>query len=150
MQNNYALDVYVEWTPEKMLEVTITDPDSFLKIRETLSRIGIASKKDFILYPSCHILHKRGRYYIVHFKEMFALEGKQSDITVEDLVRRNTIAKLLEQWGLCKVIQEDIPTTNMSNIKVVPYKEKSKWTFKPKFMMLTDRIKQRQNQESDD
>ena len=150
MQNNYALDVYVEWTPEKMLEVNITDPDSFLKIRETLSRIGIASKKEFILYPSCHILHKRGKYYIVHFKEMFALEGKQSDITVEDLVRRNTIAKLLEQWGLCKILQEEIPTTNMSNIKVVPYKEKSKWTFKPKFMMLTDRIKQRQNQESGD
>jgi len=148
--NNYSLDLFADWTPEQMLEVKLNEPDSFLKIRETLSRIGIASKKAMVLYPSCHVLHKRGRYYIVHFKEMFALDGKQSDIKVEDVLRRNTIAKLLEQWGLCEILQKDIQTTNMANIKVVPFKEKHMWTIKPKFMMLTDRIKNRQHQESND
>ncbi len=148
MENDYGFDVYVEWTPANLLEVTISEPDSFLKIRETLTRIGIASKKEQVLYPSCHILHKRGRYYIVHFKEMFAIEGKQSDITVDDLVRRNTIAKLLEQWGLCKVVLENVQTTNMSNIKVVPYSEKNKWTIKPKFQMLSDRMKAHRKSDS--
>jgi hypothetical protein len=138
-------EIYYDWTPEKLLEVTIEDPDSFLKIRETLTRIGIASKTEKILYPSCHILHKRGKYYIVHFKEMFALEGKPSDITVDDIVRRNTIAKLIEQWGLCTVVlKEQIAVTNMSNIKVIPHREKSQWVIKPKYKMLSDRIRDSQ------
>lgn len=140
---NHDYAIYVEWNPEQLLEISISDPDSFLKIRETLTRIGIASKKDNVLYPSCHILHKRGKYYLVHFKEMFALEGKPSDITVDDVTRRNTIALLLEQWGLCKVLSKTpLATTNMSNIKVVPYKDKSKWTIKPKYKMLSDRIRE--------
>lgn len=137
---NHDFEVYFDWTPEELLEVELSDPDAFLKIRETLTRIGIAAKKENILYQSCHILHKRGKYYIVHFKEMFALEGKPSDITVDDIVRRNTIAKLLEQWGLCKVAKsEDLQTTNMSNIKVIPHKEKNNWVMQPKYRMLTDR-----------
>jgi hypothetical protein len=137
---NHDFEVYFDWTPEKLLEVNLSDPDSFLKIRETLTRIGIAAKKENILYQSCHILHKRGKYYIVHFKEMFALENKPSDITVDDIVRRNTIAKLLEQWGLCEVTsKEPLQTTNMSNIKVIPHKEKHNWVMKPKYRMLADR-----------
>jgi Bacteriophage translational regulator len=134
----------IDWTPEELLEVNLSDPDSFLKIRETLTRIGIAAKKENILYQSCHILHKRGKYYIVHFKEMFALEGKPSDITLDDLIRRNTIAKLLEQWGLCKLVSgEQLQTTNMSNIKVIPHKEKNNWVVKPKYKMLSDRIREK-------
>lgn len=147
---NHDYAIYVEWNPEQLLEIAISDPDSFLKIRETLTRIGIASKKENILYPSCHILHKRGKYYLVHFKEMFALEGKPSDITVEDVTRRNTIAKLLEQWGLCKVMEtKELQTTNMSNIKVIPYKEKSKWTIKPKYKMLSDRMRESEQKRSE-
>lgn len=137
---NHDFEVYFDWTPEELLEVELSDPDAFLKIRETLTRIGIAAKKENVLYQSCHILHKRGKYYIVHFKEMFALEGKPSDITVDDIVRRNTIAKLLEQWGLCKVVSnKELQTTNMSNIKVIPHKEKANWMMKPKYRMLADR-----------
>ena len=138
-------DELYEWTPDKMLEITINEPDSFLKIKETLTRIGVASKKEPVLYPSCHILHKRGRYFICHFKELFAIEGKKSDISVDDVARRNTIAKLLEQWGLCQlVIQEPTPLANLSNIKIVPYRDKTKWTIKPKFQMMGDRIRARQ------
>lgn len=141
MQHDY--EILIDWTgPEQLLEISIEDPDSFLKIRETLSRIGVASKKEKILYPSCHILHKKGRYFVVHFKEMFALEGKHFDMTMDDLVRRNTIAKLLEQWGLCKILStEPIATTNLSNIKVVPHKEKHEWVIKPKYAMLSDRLR---------
>jgi hypothetical protein len=141
MQNDY--EIIIEWTGlDQLLEVKIENPDSFLKIRETLCRIGVASKKEKILHPSCHILHKKGRYYIVHFKEMFALEGKTFDMSAEDLARRNTIAKLLEEWGLCKIISKhDLSTTNLSNIKIIPYKEKHLWTIKPKYAMLSDRTK---------
>jgi hypothetical protein len=96
--------IYYDWTPESMLEVVLPEPDNFLKVRETLTRIGIASRKENKLYQSCHILHKQGRYYIVHFKELFALDGKPTDISENDLSRRNAIAKLLQDWGLVKVV----------------------------------------------
>jgi hypothetical protein len=116
------------------LEIELTDPDSFLKIRETLSRIGVASKKDNTLYQSCHILHKRGRYFIVHFKELFALDGKKADLQENDLVRRNTIASLLEEWNLLKVLNsEKYETTSVSQIKIISYKEKGDWNLVPKY-----------------
>lgn len=137
---NYDVNV-LKWTPESMLEIVLPDPDAFLKIRETLTRIGIASKTEMILYPSCHILHKRGRYFILHFKEMFALDGKHSSLSRDDIARRNTIASLLQDWGLCKIIQvsESLETTNIANIKIIPFKEKSQWDIQPKFRMLSDR-----------
>jgi len=117
------------------LEVLLTDPDDFLKVRETLSRIGVASKKDKVLYQSCHILHKQGRYFIVHFKELFALDGKATDITDNDLERRNTIAKLLEDWGLVSVINKDRITqfAPMAQIKVLSYKDKGDWKLETKY-----------------
>lgn len=117
------------------LEVSLAAPDDFLKVRETLSRIGVASKKDKTLFQSCHILHKQGRYYIVHFKELFALDGKQTDITENDLARRNTIAKLLQDWGLIKVVVPEKLTNlaPMSQIKVISYKEKDEWILETKY-----------------
>jgi hypothetical protein len=131
----------------RLIEVELPEPDSFLKIRETLGRIGIASKKSNILYPSCHILHKRGRYFIVTFFELFELEGKPNNMCDEDVARRNTIARLLEQWGLCTILNKHIMVSyaNMTNIKIVPYKEKDKWEFRPKFRMVSDRRKQGEN-----
>jgi hypothetical protein len=136
MNNNEKKDVL-----SGLLEVTLPDPDAFLKIRETLSRIGVASKKEKILWPSCHILHKKGRYYITHFKEMFILDGHESDIESEDIYRRNMIAKLLEDWGLCTIVADKSTLTfaDMDHIKVVPYKEKKDWTISPKFKMMSDR-----------
>lgn len=127
--------IYYDWTAESMLEVMLDEPDNFLKIRETLTRIGIASRKDQKLYQSCHILHKQGRYFIVHFKELFALDGKESNITANDIERRNTIAKLLQDWGLLKVlhISKAEPQASLSQIKVVSYKEKEKWELVPKY-----------------
>ena len=121
--------IYYDWTPESMLEVTLPEPDNFLKVRETLTRIGIASRKENKLYQSCHILHKQGRYFIVHFKELFALDGKESNITSGDIERRNAIASLLQDWDLLKIL---VPTTadqkaSLSQIKVVSYKEKDEW-----------------------
>lgn len=130
----------VSWSADQMLEIELSDPDSFLKIRETLTRIGVASKTEQILYPSCHILHKRGRYFILHFKEMFSLEGKPSSLSDDDIARRNTIATLLEQWGLCVILnKEGLSHTNISNIKIIPFKEKPNWVISPKFRMLSDR-----------
>lgn len=135
-------DVSYNWTAADLLEIEFSEPDSFLKIRETLTRIGVSSKKENILYPSCHILHKRGKYYIVHFKELFALEGKVADISLDDIARRNTIAKLLEQWGLCTVLMKpNSPETNLSNIKIISHKEKSSWIIKPKYQMRADRAR---------
>lgn len=127
--------IYYDWTAESMLEVMLDEPDNFLKIRETLTRIGIASRKDQKLYQSCHILHKQGRYFIVHFKELFALDGKESNITANDIERRNTIAKLLQDWGLLKVlhISKAELQASLSQIKVVSYKEKEKWELVPKY-----------------
>lgn len=118
-----------------LIEVQIDEPDSFLKIKETLTRIGVASKKDRKLYQSCHILHKRGKYYITHFKEMFLLDGKESTLTEDDIKRRNTIANLLEEWGLLKVldVSKIADKMNLSNIKVLAFKEKGSWTLESKY-----------------
>ena len=117
------------------LEVTLVEPDDFLKVRETLSRIGVASRKDKILYQSCHILHKQGRYFIVHFKELFALDGKQADLTDNDIERRNTIAKLLSDWGLVDILDKEryLMTAPLSQIKVLSSKEKDEWTLQSKY-----------------
>jgi len=127
--------IYYDWTADSMLEVLLDEPDNFLKIRETLTRIGIASRKDKKLYQSCHILHKQGRYFIVHFKELFALDGKESNITSNDIERRNTIAKLLADWGLLKILHpaKAEPQASLSQIKVVSYKEKDDWELVPKY-----------------
>ena len=119
-----------------MLEISFKENDDFLKIRETLTRIGVASRKDKTLYQSCHILHKRGKYYIVHFKELFALDGKESTISENDLARRNAIARLLEEWELLSIVdstQSSTPLAPMSQIKVLPHKEKSEWHLVAKY-----------------
>ena len=124
-----------EWPVDNMVEVKLSQPDDFLKIRETLSRIGIASKKDKKLYQSCHILHKQGRYFIVHFKELFGLDGKQTNFSEEDQSRRNTIVKLLNDWGLVKVVSEDKISNQapLSQIKVIAFKEKGDWILETKY-----------------
>ncbi len=123
----------IAWVPELMLEITISEPDDFLKIRETLSRIGVASRKERKLYQSCHILHKQGRYFIVHFKELFALDGKPTNLTTNDLERRNSIAALLEDWGLLKIIGDCEPKAPLSQIKVLSYKDKDDWVLETKY-----------------
>lgn len=127
--------IYYDWTPESMLEIILPEPDNFLKVRETLTRIGIASRKDKKLYQSCHILHKQGRYFIVHFKELFALDGKESNITISDIERRNAIALLLEDWDLLKLVGKvnTDPTAILSQIKIVSYKEKAEWELVAKY-----------------
>lgn len=124
------------------LEVTLVQPDDFLKVRETLTRIGVASRKDKVLYQSCHILHKQGKYYIVHFKELFALDGKQADITDNDLERRNTIAKLLSDWGLVKFVDNTKFSTlaPLSQIKVIPFKDKQQWDLQTKYNIGKKRV----------
>jgi hypothetical protein len=120
-----------------LVEVTLNEKDDFLKVRETLTRIGVASKKDKILYQSCHILHKRGQYYVVHFKELFALDGKPTDISEGDLARRNAIANLLEDWGLVKLVnskQTEVPEPIfLSQVKIISHKEKDEWQLVPKY-----------------
>ena len=123
----------INWSQEKMLEVSLKEPDDFLKIRETLSRIGVASRKERKLYQSCHILHKQGRYYIVHFKELFALDGKITNLSENDLQRRNTIANLLRDWGLVSVIGDSEPTAPLSQIKIISFKEKDEWSLEAKY-----------------
>ena len=123
----------INWTQEQMLEVTLNEPDDFLKVRETLSRIGVASRKERTLYQSCHILHKRGRYFISHFKELFALDGKQTSISSNDIARRNTIANLLQDWGLVNIVGELGEVAPLSQIKVLSYKEKNEWTLETKY-----------------
>lgn len=124
-----------KWTPEAMLEVTLNEPDDFLKVRETLTRIGVASRKDSTLYQSCHILHKQGRYFIVHFKELFLLDGKASNLAENDLQRRNTIATLLEDWGLVHIVAKDNAADQapLRQIKIIPFKEKTEWTLAAKY-----------------
>ena len=121
------------WTQEQMLEVVLKEPDDFLKIRETLSRIGVASRKERKLYQSCHILHKQGRYYIVHFKELFALDGKETNLSENDIARRNTIANLLRDWGLVEVKGDSTPTAPLSQIKIISFKEKDEWILETKY-----------------
>jgi hypothetical protein len=128
-------NIEVQWTPVSMLEITLNEPDDFLKIRETLTRIGVASRKDQKLYQSCHILHKQGRYFIVHFKELFLLDGKPSNLLLNDIQRRNTIATLLSDWGLVTFVDEEQAKdiAPLRQIKVIPYKEKTEWQLCPKY-----------------
>ena len=125
----------IQWSVSDMLEVTIKQPDDFLKIRETLTRIGVASRKDKTLFQSCHILHKQGKYYITHFKELFALDGKKSTLTENDIQRRNTIALLLQDWSLIDVTDKDKVQNKapLSQIKVLPFKEKKEWNLSAKY-----------------
>ena len=121
------------WTQEQMLEIWLKEPDDFLKVRETLSRIGVASRKERKLYQSCHILHKQGRYFIVHFKELFALDCKETNLSENDISRRNTIAKLLSDWGLVEIMGEAEPVAPLSQIKILSYREKDEWTLETKY-----------------
>ena len=123
------------WHPETMLEVNLKEPDDFLKVRETLTRIGVASRKDKKLFQSCHILHKQGRYFIVHFKELFALDGKEANLTDNDIERRNTIAQLLSDWGLIAIINTTVAEKKapLSQIKVLSFKEKGEWDLQAKY-----------------
>ena len=125
----------LKWSPENMLEVTIKQPDDFLKVRETLTRIGVASRKDKTLFQSCHILHKQGKYFIVHFKELFALDGKKATLTQNDIQRRNTIAVLLQDWNLISVVKKEAAEDKapLSQIKVLPFKEKKEWNLSAKY-----------------
>jgi hypothetical protein len=132
------------WSADSLLQIELANPDDFLKIKETLTRIGVASKKDNTLFQTCHILHKRGKYYCVMFKELFQLDGRTSDISHEDIARRNTIAALLEQWGLCKVLPSDVEEYKMTRvavatIKIVSFKEKREWTLLSKYSMRSER-----------
>ena len=125
----------VKWSQDEMIEVSLNEPDDFLKVRETLTRIGVASRKEKKLYQSCHILHKQGRYYIVHFKELFALDGKRANITVNDVQRRNRIIRLLQDWGLITVLKQDdvVDIAPLNQIKVLAYKEKGDWILEQKY-----------------
>ena len=128
-------DEIISWSQGDMLEVTIKQPDDFLKVRETLTRIGVASRKDKTLYQSCHILHKQGKYYIVHFKELFALDGKKSTLTQNDIQRRNTISLLQQDWNLIDIVKKESTEDKapLSQIKVLPFKEKKEWTLSAKY-----------------
>ncbi len=122
------------WKPDQMLEVGLKEPDDFLKVRETLSRIGVASRKNKTLFQSCHILHKQGKYFIVHFKELFALDGKDTNISENDIARRNTIANLLSDWGLINVVgKSTVEAAPLSQIKVISFKEKNEWSLETKY-----------------
>ena len=125
----------IEWTPNSMLEIVLNEPDDFLKVRETLTRIGIASRKDKKLYQSCHILHKQGRYFIVHFKELFLLDGKKSNLEEEDIARRNTIAQLMSDWGLVTIDNKNNMDSlaPLRQIKIISFKEKNEWELCPKY-----------------
>ena len=131
-----AITEEVKWTTGDMIEVGLREPDDFLKVRETLTRIGVASRKEKKLYQSCHILHKRGRYAIIHFKELFSLDGLDTDISSNDIARRNTIADLLEEWELLEIIdpeKHEEPMANIGQIKILSYKEKDEWELIPKY-----------------
>ena len=123
----------VKWSRDNMLEITLKQPDDFLKVRETLSRIGVASRKQKKLYQSCHILHKQGKYYIVHFKELFALDGKETNLSENDIGRRNRIASLLSDWGLVTVLGKTEPIAPLSQIKIIAFKEKNEWILETKY-----------------
>ena len=130
-----AITDEVQWTTESMIEVSLREPDDFLKVRETLTRIGVASRKEKKLYQSCHILHKQGKYYIVHFKELFALDGKKANLSLNDVQRRNRIVQLLGDWGLVSInVKESIAdVAPLSQIKVLAYREKNDWTLESKY-----------------
>ena len=128
-------DIEVEWKQADMVEVTLNEPDDFLKVRETLTRIGVASRKEKKIYQSCHILHKQGKYYIVHFKELFALDGKNTNLSVNDVQRRNRIIQLLSDWGLIAVVNTELiaDVAPLNQIKVLAFKEKDEWTLESKY-----------------
>ena len=126
-------EVKLNWKQDEMLEIVLKEPDDFLKVRETLSRIGVASRKDRKLYQSCHILHKQGKYYLVHFKELFALDGKETNLSENDIARRNTIGKLLSDWGLVTLKGEVDPVAPLSQIKIISFKEKNEWILETKY-----------------
>ena len=130
-----TVEPIVNWSQDQMVEVILNEPDDFLKVRETLTRIGVASRKEKKLYQSCHILHKQGRYYIVHFKELFALDGKHANLTVNDVQRRNRIVRLLADWGLIAIVKEDSVTdiAPLNQIKVLSFREKGEWTLESKY-----------------
>jgi hypothetical protein len=125
----------IEWNPAKMLEITLNEPDDFLKVKETLTRIGVASRKDKKLFQSCHILHKQGRYFIVHFKELFLLDGKKSNLEENDVARRNTIATLMSDWGLVSIENKEKaqPLAPLRQIKIISFKDKDEWELCPKY-----------------
>ena len=125
----------VNWTPDQMVEVILNEPDDFLKVRETLTRIGVASRKEKKIYQSCHILHKQGRYYLVHFKELFALDGKHANLTLNDVQRRNRIVQLIADWGLVTILKPENITdiAPLNQIKVLAYKEKDEWILETKY-----------------
>ncbi len=130
-----VMEAEYSWTPDKMVEVVLSEPDDFLKVRETLTRIGVASRKEKKLYQSCHILHKQGKYYIVHFKELFALDGKKANLSVNDIQRRNRIVALLSDWGLVGVLKSDTidDIAPLNQIKVISYKDKGDWILETKY-----------------
>ena len=130
-----SVELEVKWSPDQMVEVTLNEPDDFLKVRETLTRIGVASRKEKKIYQSCHILHKQGRYFLVHFKELFALDGKHANLTSNDVQRRNRIAQLLVDWGLVGIINSDIiqDVAPLNQIKVLSYKDKGEWQLETKY-----------------
>jgi hypothetical protein len=132
---NQTIEPQVNWSPDMMVEVILNEPDDFLKVRETLTRIGVASRKEKKLYQSCHILHKQGRYYITHFKELFALDGKHANLTVNDVQRRNRIVHLLADWGLVSVVDSEkiADIAPLNQIKVLPFKEKGEWELEQKY-----------------
>ena len=135
------------WHPEKMLEVQLKEPDDFLKVRETLTRIGVASRKDKKLFQSCHILHKQGRYFIVHFKELFALDGKKATLVENDVQRRNTIAVLLQDWNLLNIVKQEASTNKapLSQIKIIAFKEKGEWNLQAKYNIGKKVVKEEDN-----
>ena len=130
-----AVEPEVKWSQDQMVEVTLNEPDDFLKVRETLTRIGVASRKEKKLYQSCHILHKQGRYYIVHFKELFALDGKKANLFENDVQRRNRVTQLLQDWGLVNIVESSKVNDSapLSQIKVLSYKDKGDWTLESKY-----------------
>ena len=130
-----SIEPQVNWSQDKMIEVKLNEPDDFLKVRETLTRIGVASRKEKKLYQSCHILHKQGKYFIVHFKELFALDGKFANLTINDVQRRNRITRLLSDWGLISILKEESiqDIAPLNQIKVLPYKDKHEWILEQKY-----------------
>ena len=132
---NQTVEPQVNWSPYMMVEVVLNEPDDFLKVRETLTRIGVASRKEKKLYQSCHILHKQGKYYITHFKELFALDGKHANLTVNDVQRRNRIARLLSDWGLVSIVSEDDVSdiAPLNQIKVLSFRDKGEWILETKY-----------------
>ena len=130
-----SAEIEITWSPDQMVEVTLNEPDDFLKVRETLTRIGVASRKEKKLYQSCHILHKQGKYYIVHFKELFALDGKRANLFENDVQRRNRVTQLLSDWGLVNIVDKERvqDSAPLSQIKVLSYKDKGDWTLESKY-----------------